>query len=39
MEEFETEYKLAELINKAIKFRDEFDLDNFNKTIQEIDVF
>lgn len=38
MEEFETEYKLAELINKAIKFRDEFDLDNFNKTIEEIDA-
>ncbi len=28
MEEFETEYKLAELINKAIKFRDEFELNN-----------
>ena len=38
MEEFETEYKLAELINKAIKFRDEFDLVNFNKTIEEIDA-
>lgn len=39
MEEFENEYKIAELINKAIKFRDKFDLDNFNKTIQEIDAF
>ena len=38
MEEFENEYKIAELINKAIKFRDEFDLYNFNKTIQEIDA-
>ena len=38
MEEFENEYKIAELINKAIKFRDEFDLDNFNKIIQEIDA-
>ena len=38
MEEFEIEYKLVELINKAIKFRNNHDLDNFNNTIQEIDA-
>jgi hypothetical protein len=37
MGEFETEYKIAELINKAIKFRDEHDLINFNLIIEEID--
>ncbi len=37
MEEFETEYKIAELINKAIKCRDDHDLINFNLSIEEID--
>lgn len=38
MEEFEIEYKLVELINKATKFRNNHDLDSFNNTIQEIDA-
>lgn len=38
MEELQTEYKLVELTNKAINFRNNHDLDKFNNTIQEIDA-
>ena len=38
MNKFKTEYQLVALLNKAIKFRNEFDLVNFNNAIQEIDV-
>ena len=38
MEEFKTEFQLIELLNKAIKYRNNHDLDNFNNTIKEIDT-
>ena len=38
MEEFKTEFQLIELLNKAIKYRNNYDLDNFNNTIKEIDT-
>lgn len=38
MEEFKTEFQLIELLNKAINYRNNYDLDNFNNTIKEIDT-